>query len=175
MPASVLPRPALTPDAVRALADRSVRRESAASFQALLAAAADGVGALSVSLSAAEGAALSLRQRETVAAVRADLLELCQALAAGVSVQGRCLVPRRRPADLIRAMFWPRAASCPRPTWLGAVGVAVESLGQTAAHVATLASAQPAPSSARALGDAVAERLRAGRDTLLADVARLVD
>ena len=58
---------------------------------------------------------------------------------------------------------------------LSAAAAAVESLGQTAEHVATLAAAQPPDSSARALGDRVAARLRVHRDAVLADVARLVD
>ena len=180
----------LTADSVRALAERSVRRESSASFQALLAAAVCSVRALADPIQDAEAAALNLRQRETVAGVRADLDALVAALGAGVSDQARCL-DRRRPLDLARAVLRPAPGWLPRlreraaeiagdhdapcPTWLAASAAAVEALGQTAEHLATLAAAQPPPSSARALGDRAADRLRAGRDALLADVARLVD
>lgn len=187
IPTDTLPS-TLTPDAVRALAARSEVRESAASFQAILAASVTVVRAVAEPVAAAEAAALSLRQRETVAAVAADLADVVQVLGVGISEDARCL-NRRRPADLIRGLrpapgWLPRlreraaeraAGGAPTPTWLAAAAAAVEALGQSAAHVATLAAAQPAPSSARALGDLVAGRLLAGRDALLADVARLVD
>ena len=65
--------------------------------------------------------------------------------------------------------------AAPCRTWVAAAGGAVEALGQSAEHVALLASAQKPQSSARLLGDRVADALRAGRDALLADVAKLVD
>ncbi len=182
--------PGLSAETVAALALRSARRDSAASFQALLAAAADAVRATLDPVAEAQAAALSLRQRETVAAVAADLGAVLEALASGVSDEARCL-GRVRPADRVRAVLRPapgwlprlreRAAelasttAAPCPTWLAAAAAAVEALGQTAEHVATLASAQRPDSSARLLGDRVADALRAGRDALLADVARLVD
>ena len=183
--------PDLSAEAVRALADRSVRRESAASFQALLAAAAAAVGRTAGPVRDAEAAALNLAQRRHVAAVAADLDAVVAGLAAGVSAEGRCLAPpRRRPADAVRAVLRPTPGWLPRlrdraallttdgppaRTWVSAAAAAVEALGQTAEHVATLAAAQPAPSSARDLGERVAAHLRAHRDALLADVARLVD
>lgn len=182
--------PGLTAETVEALAARSVRRDSAASFQALLAAASGAVCATLVPVREAEAAALSLRQRETVAAVAADLGAVVDALAAGVSDEARCLV-RCRPADRVRAVLRPApgwlprlreraadlagAAVAPSQTWLAAAAAAVEALGQTAGHLSTLAAAQPDASSARVLGDRVADALLAGRDALLADVARLVD
>ena len=186
--------PGLTAETVEALAARSVRRDSVASFQALLAAVRVAVRSTLDPVREAEGAALNLRQRETVAAVAADLGALVAALDAGVSDEARCLA-RRRPADraagALRAVLRPapgwlprlreRAAelthadAAPSPTWVAGAGAAVEALGQTAAHVATLGAAQPAASSARVLADRSAEALRAGRDALLADVAKLVD
>ncbi|MEM0962883.1 MAG: hypothetical protein AAGK21_10155 [Bacteroidota bacterium] len=178
----------LTPDTVRTLAGRSVRRESAAAFQALLAASSEAVRALRKPLADASSAALSLRQRETVEAVASDLRDTLAALDAGVSDQARCL-GRRRTSDIVRALrptpgWLPRlreraadfsAVGSITPTWVAASATAVDALGQTAEHVATLAAAQPAPSSAHRLGQLVADHLRAGRDALLADVARLVD
>ena len=174
----------LTSDVVEALAARSVRRDSVASFQALLAALTEAVSAVRAPLARAEGAALSLRQRETVEDVRAHLDGLLAALAAGVSAEGRCLKRPRRPADLVRAVLHPTPGWIPRlrpadagpaPTWVSAAGAAVETIGQTAAHIQTLADAQPGASSARVLGTRVAAALLADRDALLADLARFLD
>ena len=181
--------PGLTPETVAALAARSARRDSVASFQALLAAVDTSVRTVFGPLGEAEGAALSLRQRETVAEVATALHAAVDALSAGVSDQARCL-RRRRPADRVRAVLRPAPGWLPRlrqravvmvddgaarPTWLVAVGAAVAALGQTADHVATLGAAQPEDSSARALADRAAAALRQGRDALLADVARMLD
>ena len=179
--------PGLSPDVVEALAARSVRRDSVPSFQALLAAVAEAVRATQGPVARAEEAALSLRQRETVAGVHADLARALEALAAGVSAEGQCLKTTRRPADVVRSVLHPTpgwlprlrdratGAAAPTPTWVTAAAAAVEALGQTAEHVATLGVAQPAESSARVLSERVAARLREGRDALLADIARLVD
>ena len=177
--------PGLSTDVVEALAARSVRRDSVASFQALLAALADAVAATQKPVAQAEGAALNLRQRETVAGVRADLDRVLEALAAGVSAEGQCLKRTRRPADVVRAVLHPTPgwlprlrsgeAAAPPPTWIAAAGAAVEAIGQTAAHAQTLADAQPEASSARVLGTRVAQALLADRDALLADLARFLD
>ena len=179
--------PGLTPETVEALAARSVRRDSVASFQALLAAVDTSVRATLGTVREAEGASLCLRHRETVAEVTTALDGLVTALAAGVSDEGRCL-RRRRPADRVRAVLRPAPGWLPRlrqravaldggaaPTWLTAAGAAVEALGQTADHVTTLGAAQPEASSARALADRAADVLREGRDALLSDVARMLD
>lgn len=175
----------LSTDVVEALAARSVRRDSVASFQALLAALAEAVAATRAPVAQAEAAALNLRQRETVAGVSADLDAVLAALAAGVSAQGQCLKRSRRPADVVRSVLRPtpgwlprlRAgeAAAPPPTWIAAAGAAVEAIGQTAAHVRTLADAQPEASSARVLGARVSQALLADRDALLADLARFLD
>ena len=177
----------LSPDVVEALAARSVRRDSVPSFQALLAAVLEAVRSTEGAAEQAEGAALSLRQRETVAGVRADLVEIAKALEAGVSAEGRFLTPSRSPADVVRAAlhvgpgWFPRlrdraaTETPPAPTWLAAAGAAAQAIGQTADHVATLAAAQPHASSARVLGGRVSDALRADRDVILADIARLVD
>ena len=180
---------ALAPDAVAALAAQSVVRDSAAAFQSLLAAAASAVRAARGPVVEARDAALSAGQRARLAAVADGLDGVVTALDAGVSDEARCL-DRRRPADVARAVLRPapgwlprlreRAAEAagrpgPSPTWLAAASAAVESLGQSAEHLATLAAAQPVRSAARALGDGVAAHLAAARDAVLADVARLVD
>ena len=139
IPSELLP-PGLTGDAITALAERSVRRDSASSFQALLAAAADAVRATLGPVHDAEEAALSLRQRETVAAVGVDLQAMLGALASGVSAEARCLA-RRRTADRVRAVLRPSPGWLPRlreraveldgtsaapgPTWLAAAAAAV--------------------------------------------------
>jgi len=177
--------PGIGAETVEALAARSVRRDSVASFQALLAAVIGAVEATRAPVCAADAAALSLRQRETVAAVSADLGALVAALNAGVSADARCLRPRTTWAGLRPPPGWlPRlreraaeraASATPGPTYVAAAAAAIEALGQTAEHVATLGAAQPEPSSARVLSARVAEALRAGRDALLADVAKLID
>lgn len=178
----------LTPDAVCSLAEQSVERGSASAFQAILAASSTAVRAARAAVVAAQDAALSLRQRETAESVASDLEAAVVALNVGVSDQARCL-ERRRPADRVRALrpspgWLPRLreraadlaqSGAPSVTWLAAAASAVEALGQSAEHIETLAIAQPERSSAYALGGLVAARLRAGRDLLLADVARLVD
>ena len=97
---------------------------------------------------------------------------LLAALAAGVSAEGRCLKRPRRPADVVRAVLRPTPGWLPRlrpsdaapaPTWISAAGAAVETIGQTASHIQTLADAQPEASSARVLGSRVAAALLADR------------
>ena len=182
----------LTPDAVAALVARSESRDSAPSFQALLAAAVTTVCRTTEPLAVAEASALNLAQREHVAAVQADLAAVVLALEAGASVEARCLAPApRTAAERVRAVLRPAPGWLPRlreragtlavpappatRPWVSAAAGAVEALGGAAEHVATLGAAQPAPSSARILADRLAVRLREHRDTLLADVARVVD
>ncbi len=177
--------PGIGTETVEVLAARSVRRDSVASFQALLAAVIEAVEATQVPVHEAEAAALSLRQRETVTAVEAGLRAVVEALQTGVSTGAHCLHRSPRWNGLRPPPGWlPRlreraaelaAPATPGPTWLAAAAAAVEALGQTAEHIATLGAVQPDLSSARVLADRVAEALRAGRDALLADVAKLVD
>ena len=186
------PAPDLTPEAVAALVARSESRDSAPSFQALLAAAVTAVGRTSEPLAVAEASALNLAQREHVAAVQADLGAVVEALRSGASTEARCLAPPpRTAAQRVRAVLRPAPGWLPRlreragalgvpappetRPWVSAAAAAVEALGGAAEHVATLGAAQPAPSSARMLADRLAARLREHRDTLLADVARVVD
>ena len=143
-------------------------------------------------LDVAEASALNLAQREHVAAVRADLRATVEALKTGTSSEARCLaLGPPTAAQRIRSVLRPApgwlprlreraeslAAPAPPPTrpWVAAAAAAVEALGGAAEHLALLGAAQPAPSSARMLADRLAARLREHRDTLLADVARVVD
>ena len=191
-PTVVPPSDDLTAEAVAALAARSVSRDSAPSFQALLAASATALGRLAEPLGVAEASALNLAQREHVAAVAADVRTVTGALRAGASAEARCLAPAGpTAADRVRAVLRPApgwlprlreragnlAAPAPPATrpWVASAAAAVEALGQTAEHLALLGAAQPAPSSARRLADRLAARLRTHRDTLLADVSRVVD
>ena len=186
------PAPPLTAEAVGALVDRSVSRDSAPSFQALLAAAVTALSRTAEPLAVAEASALNLAQREHVAAVAADLRATVEALRTGVSAEARCLAPapptaaqrvrsvlRPAPGWLPRLRERAEALAVPAPPatrpWVSAAAAAVEALGGTAEHLALLGAAQPAPSSARMLADRLAARLREHRDTLLADVARVVD
>ena len=173
----------LGPEVVSALAERSVRRDSVPSFQALLAALIHAVEVTSEPVARAEAAALSLRQRETVGAVSARLEGARRALVTGVSAEAECLKRGRTAGEMVRAVLRPtpgwlsrwRAAPDAPPTWVAAAAAAVEALSETAEHARTLASNQPPASSARVLGERLADALATDRDTLLAAVARVVD
>ena len=69
----------------------------------------------------------------------------------------------------------PRPEAEGPPSWFAATADAVEALGETAAHLAALADAQPPASAAHELGADIATFLRDHHDTLLADVARFLD
>lgn len=185
--------PGLTAEDVATLAARSRERGSAPSFQALLAASATALQRTAEPLDVAGASALNLAQREHVDAVVRDLRGVADALKAGVSAEARCLSPApRTAAERVRSVLRPAPGWFPRlreragnlavappapPTrpWVTAAAAAVEALGQTAEHLALLGAAQPEASSARCLADGLVARLRAHRDTLLADVARVVD
>ena len=187
-----------TTEAIGALAARSLARESGAAFQSLLAASLDALGRLGDHVRAAERAALCLSQQEHAAAIAADLDAAQRALKSGLADEAHCLsaagpsLPdalrgllrpdRQRLADAARAVRGalrrpaPEASSEDAPAdWFAATAHAVEALGETAEHLDALATAQPDASASRELGAAVAAFLRRSRDTLLSDIARLVD
>lgn len=180
---------ALSADAVAALVARSRRRGSAAAFQALLAAAEETVRGVLAPVREAAETAINLAQQQTVDAAATHLAAGADTLHAGLSTEGLALMPERvgtlrsilRPAPGWIPRLRARAAglthpdATPRPTWVAATAAAVDALGGAAEHLATLASAQPPDSSARALGLGVAAQLRAHRDALLGDVVRLVE
>lgn len=186
------PETHLTADTVRGLAERSVQAGRTTAFQGLLVTTLDAVGALRCPVAAAGEAALSLAHQQTIGAAVDDLDALAEALRAGVTEQGACLMPQKvRPADVLRLVLHPppgwlprlraRAAdlahpeAASRPTWVVAMAVAVEALGEAAERLHALARAQPEGSAARDLGTSVADRLRQHRDALLREVARLID
>lgn len=192
IPVTLAAPAALSPDAVAALAEQSLLRESGAAFQSLLAAALDALPRLAGSVREAEGAALCLSQREHAASVAAEIDAAQEALRLAVAKEARCLASgaptlsdalrgllrpdRQSFADAARAV---REALRPTPEadadWFAATAHAVEALGETAEHLGALAQAQPPASASYALGASVASALRRWRDTLLADIARLVD
>ncbi|MEL6615205.1 MAG: hypothetical protein AAFQ43_05680, partial [Bacteroidota bacterium] len=182
----------LTPAAVTTLAAQSVARESEAAFQSLLAATLDALPRLAGTVREAEGAALSLAQRETARTVAEEIDATRQALQGAVADEARCLASgaptlsealrgllrpdRQRVADAARAL---RNAFRPAPEadqdWFAATAHAVEALGESAEHLGALAAAQPPASASRALGSTVSAALRRWREAMLADIARLVD
>lgn len=191
-PTVVSDAPGLTAEDILALAARSRERDSAPSFQALLAASIAALQRTAGPLDVAGASALNLAQREHVDAVVGDLRAVVGALKAGVSAEARCLAPppvtavarvrsvlRPAPGWLPRLRERAGSLAVPAPPatrpWVSAAAAAVEALGQTAGHLECLGAAQPEASSARRLADRLAGRLRAHRDTLLADVARVVD
>ena len=179
MTASILPgdddvpvfADALAPAAVQALAARGVRRGLTAAFQGLLAAAVEAVAEARAPVRAAADAAINLAQQQHVAAVADGLDAVLAALRGGLSDQGRALLPAPRLADTLRAMLRPARAE-PAASWGEAMVSAADALAAAAETAATLAAAQPERSSARILGEALAERLDRDRDTLVDEAAR---
>lgn len=182
LPDTGLPAPGdvLTPAAIRVLAERSVRRGLTSAFQGLLVSSIQTCAAVAVPVREAEQAALSLAQKTAAASVAQHLDAAAAALDAGLSEQGRHLLPaRKRPAEALRALVAPgwlprlraRAAEFARPAdgplpWDVALATAVDALAEAAAHAETLAAAQPEASSARIAGVAVVGRLATCRATL---------
>lgn len=185
-----------TPETVSALAARSLTRESGAAFQSLLAATHDALGRLIGSVRAAESTALCLAQRENAQAVADGLVATRDALNVGMAEEAQCLragapslssalrgllrPDRQRLADAARAVRHAasrsfRSEASGAGSWFAATTRAVEVLGETATHLDALADAQPPDSAAHELGADVAAMLRQSRDTLLADIERLVD
>ena len=191
MPASILPddpdevpafEDVLSPEAVRFLAARGVRRGLTSAFQSLLAASIEAVASAASPVRDAAAAAINLAQQTHVAAVADDLDAVAEALRGGLSEQGQALIdgPRRR-GDALRALLAPpggwrprlRPAAEPIPlSWGVAMTVATDALARAAEHAALLAAAQPDRSSARILGEGVAERLERDRDRLVEEAAR---
>ncbi|OZC01835.1 hypothetical protein [Rubricoccus marinus] len=185
-----------TPDGVSALAARSLARESGAAFQSLLAATHDALGRLIATVRAAESSALCLAQQEHAHGIAENLIATREALYTGIADEARCLrtgapslsaalrglvrPTRQRLADAAQAVREAARTSlqpeaCGGSGWFVSTARAVEALGETATHLDALAEAQPQGSAARELGAEVASMLRHSRDTLLADIERLVD
>ncbi|HEX8386073.1 MAG TPA: hypothetical protein VF576_07815 [Rubricoccaceae bacterium] len=172
----------LAPDAVRSLAERSVRRGLTSAFQGLLAALIEAVAEAAVPVRTAEAAAISLAQQTHVAAVADGLDSVGEALREGLTEQGLALLPAPPgPVEAIRALVnpspgWlPRLRPRPEPvvlSWGEAMVAAGDALAQAADYAATLAAAQPDGSSARLLGEGLAARLERDRDTLVDEAAR---
>ena len=162
----------LAPSAVQALAARGVRRGLTTAFQGLLAASVGAVAEAVGPVRAASAAAINLAQQQHVAAVADGLAGVAEALRSGLSEQGRALLPapRRGLRDFVSTL---RARPAPAaPSWGEAMVGAADALGAAAGFVATLAAAQPEASSARILGEGLAERLARDRDTLVDEAAR---
>ena len=163
----------LAPEAVQALAARGVRRGLTTAFQGLLAAAVESVAEAVPPVRAAAAAAINLAQQQHVAAVADGLDAVLDALRGGLSEQGLALLPAPRLADTLRAML--RTATRPDPavpSWGEAMVEAADALAAAAETAATLAAAQPERSSARILGEALADRLDRERDALVDEAAR---
>ncbi len=167
----------LAPESVRLLAERGVRRGLTASFQSLLAASVEAVAEAVVPVRAAEAAAINLAQQQHVAAI-ADRLDAVEAaLRGGLNGQGRALLPGPRgPAEVLRDLLGSRRhrvrVEPAVRSWGEAMVAAVDALAEAAEYTATLAAAQPENSSARILGEGLAERLEQGRDALVDEAAR---
>ena len=172
----------LTPEAVRFLAERGVRRGLTSAFQSLLAAAVEAVAEATVPVRSASAAAINLAQQTHVAAIADDLDGVVEALRGGLSEQGLALLPGRRgTGDALRNLIrspsgWrPRLRPPAEPaplSWGLAMTMATDALAQAAEYTATLAAAQPDRSSARIIAEGVAARLEHDRDRLVEEAAR---
>jgi len=168
--------------AVRESVRHASRKGSAASLHSTLAAADEAVRLALTCEAAAEGAALSLGQRETMDSLRAELCEASAALGAALQAQGRGSTPnvassargfRLRLPDRFR-LSDRSSGQGPQgsPTWWFALTEAIEALGEGAERLEALASGQPKAAPARAVAEATAELLRGHHACLLKQADR---
>jgi hypothetical protein len=151
------PRPASSPPAGVAV-------------QATLAAAIQALGRAARRVRTAEDAALSLAQRERLAAVASDLEGAASELQPRLDPQGLCLMERRAGwAARLRARFQP-AEEAPHAPWAEALADAVAALDEAAGRMAARGAC--ASAEAAVLARAVGRRLRAHRDALLHEAGR---
>jgi hypothetical protein len=171
--------PTISAGRVRALATRSLASETA--FQAVLVAVVGILRRAIAGVRRAEASALSLAQRQKVAAVAGELAATVEALAEALSAQGRCLLDERRSlrekvkeaGDRVRASLAPKKEPV-HASWWFALSEAVEALDEAAVQVRSLADAQPTGAPAAALVREVAGLLDAHRETLLGEAERWV-
>ncbi len=166
---------ALAAEAVRALAERGVRRGLTAAFQSLLAASIGAVAEATPAVRAASAAAINLAQQQHVAVIADGLDTVGEALRGGLSEQGLALLPEQKRSIREIVAHRPRLRPRPepaRPSWGEAMVAAADALAEAAERVATLAAAQPDASSAKILGEALAVRLGLDRDRLVDEAAR---
>ncbi len=165
----------LSAGTVQALATRGDASRTA--FQSVLVAAVHAVQRATERVRAAEGAALSLAQREKVGEVVADLRQTEAALRTGLDDQGRCILREKRNLRTLVRDARARVQASLQPegpglSWWFAFTEAVEALDEAASQVETLADAQPEGTPAGALGRRVADQFRAHHDALLDEADR---
>lgn len=143
---------------------------SATAFQATLATAVRVLDRALGCVRTAEGAALSLAQRERLAGVADDLEGAVADLRPRLDEKGQCLMERQAGwASRLRARLQP-AAEAPVAPWGDALLDAVAALDEAADGMATLAAG--ATAEAAALARAVGGRLRDHRDALVHEAGR---
>ncbi len=171
--------PTISAGSIQALAASA--HESSTAFQSVLVALSHAVARAAERVRAAEEAALSLAQRQKVAAVAEDLAHTTEALQGALSVQGRCLLGEHRSlrtrvkeaGERVRLSLSPK----PEPnaaSWWFALSEAVAALDEAGARIEALAAAQPSGSPGCAVGSEVGARLDAHRETLLTETERWV-
>ena len=162
--------PTAVPAAVPALRIASPP-PSATAFQATLATAVQVLDRALGCVRTAEGAALSLAQRERLAGVADDLEGAVADLRPCLDKQGQCLMGGQDGwAARLRARLQPAAPAAPAAPWSDALADAVAALDEAAGRMATLAAG--ATADAATLARAVGRRLHDHRDALLGEAER---
>lgn len=163
--------PITTPRDPNALTEIAQQGGSGCAFQSTLAAAVQSLQRASAEERGAQDAAISLAQRDRLAALAAELDDARVTLADALDAQGRALIPVPTPRErLLRLVKRPdRTPSAWRTRLHGAAHVVAES----AASMERIVTGQSPHTPARQLGEAVASLLAEHRDRLQAETARL--
>jgi hypothetical protein len=139
---------------------QATRSGSAVTLQCTLAAAAQVVNKAIECETQAAAAALSLAQRQTLEALRADLCTAADALDAALDRQGRCLLPSRSSTGLwSRLLPWTNRSTS-TPSWWSALDTTLDTLDGAAEELIQLGEAQPGDAPARTIAEATAHLLR---------------
>ena len=150
--------------------------EPSASYQCLLASAVQQVDKVAAVEQAAEEAALSLGQRERIAALTAETRALRSTLVESADARARALLaPRTTWLSRVKAQVATQvttAAKTPAATWEPALRDARRVVVDAADCVRTLGASLPAGGPAARLADEVSALLRRHRDVLGAEITR---
>ena len=149
--------------------------EPSASYQCLLASAVQQVDKVEAVERAAEEAALSLGQRERIAALTAETRALRSTLVESADARARALLaPQTTWLSRVKAQVTggTRAEPASPATWEPALRDACRVVVEAAECVRTLGASLPAGGAAARLADEVSALLRRHRDVLGAEITR---
>jgi hypothetical protein len=166
-------------DDLRASVHETARRGSSVAAQCTLAAAAEAVEQALTHEAQAGSAALSLAQRDTLAALGEELRAAGCLLRSALDAHHR---ERPSPAVLPRSMeerfaslrrILDRSPSRPAPpSWWSALSQAIDGIGACAGRLDRLAGGQPEEAPSRAVAEATARLLRSHHQLLLGSAER---